>query len=159
MSCIMYSSPHILLYYSRLCISPLSAAESIPLSVDNMTCWLNMFTWIKWHCVYSQGSWNILFSCFNICLIMQDTNLGHVLVPLRPPVHQNSDSEANYVFCGVLILREWSSWVWTVFLTLPITCSNQDWNFRDLWNQCLLIRVCSSVSSVTAEWTTLRGYK
>ena len=49
----------------------------IPFEPTWLICWLNMFTWIRWHCVHSRVSWNIMSSSFNVCIKMSAANVGH----------------------------------------------------------------------------------
>lgn len=66
----------------------------------NITCWLNVFTWIKWYCVHSQILYNIMFQFSSIiCIMTLVDNVGH---STEAPNPSNLDTCTSHVFCSVL---------------------------------------------------------
>lgn len=66
-------------------------------------CWLNMFTWIKRHCVHCHVSWNIMSSSFDICVCIM---LLMWAKAVKAPNPSKFDIQTTLIVCSVLTSHE-----------------------------------------------------
>lgn len=96
-----------------------------------MVCWLNVFMWIKWHCVHSHVSWNIMSSCFKIRFWLRMWVNALVLRKLQ--IHHLTSEQVMFFFTRV------KDWVYTSdHFLVHLNCSSRFYSSHGLKPEELL---------------------